>query len=73
MEEDLKSLKIGPKILARRSNAFWAILLATDEEAKQLAESTLAKKSVRLQTEYMGTRRTKVTVHGMPVAMNGID
>lgn len=68
MEEALKCLEIGPKILARKSNALWVILLATDEEAKQLAGSTLATKSVRLQTEYIGTRRKKVT---SMVAING--
>lgn len=33
MAEALKRLKIGPKILARRSNALWD-MLATEEEAK---------------------------------------
>lgn len=41
MEEVLKNLKIGPKILARRSNALWDILLATEEKAKMLTGSTL--------------------------------
>lgn len=27
----------------------------------------LTTRNLRLQTEYMGTRRTKITVHGMPV------
>lgn len=48
MEEALKSLKIGPRILARRSNALKDILLAA-EEAKQLAGNTLTTKSVCLQ------------------------
>lgn len=41
MEKVLESVKIGTKILAR-SNALWDILLATEEEAKMLARSTLA-------------------------------
>lgn len=70
MEEALKTFKIGPKLLARMSNALLEILLAT-EETKQLAGSTLATNSVRLHTEYMGTRRTKVTVLRVPVEING--
>lgn len=37
MEKAMKDLKIGPKMLAKRSYAIWNILLATEEEAKQLA------------------------------------
>lgn len=71
MEEALKSLKISPKILTRCTNALWDILLATEEETKKLAGSNLATKSVRLQTEYLGMMRTKVTVHGVPVHIIG--
>lgn len=35
-KEDLKSLKIVPKVWARRSNALWDILLVTKQEAKHL-------------------------------------
>lgn len=45
-----------------RSNALWDVLLATEDEAKILAGSTLTTKRVRLQNEYMGTRQTKITV-----------
>lgn len=67
MEEALKVLNIHPKILARRSNALWDLLLASEEQAKTLAGSVLFTKSIRLQTEYMGTCRTRVTIHGVPV------
>lgn len=63
MEEALKTLKIGSKFLTRRCNA---ILLPT-EEAKMLAGNTVTTKSVRLQTEYLGTRLTNITFHGVPV------
>lgn len=69
--ETLKSLKIGPKILARRSNEPWDILLATEEKAKMLAGSTLAIKSVSLQTEYKGARRTNITGHRVLVDISG--
>lgn len=67
MEEALKSLNNGLKMLARRSNTIWDVLMATEQEVKQLAGSVLTSKSVRLQTEYMGTQRTRVMVHGVPV------
>lgn len=66
MEEALKSLKIAPKLLARVSRAKWEILLGSEEEAKSLAGNTLTTRSLRLQTEYLGTRKTKITVHGVP-------
>lgn len=64
MEEALKSFQIVPKVLAKRSNVIWDILLVNVEEAKRLARSVLTTKTVRLQTEYMGTRCTKITLHG---------
>lgn len=67
MEEALKSIRIGLKIHARMSSALCSLLFATEEEGKKLAESTPATKSVRLETEYFETRRTKVAVHGAPV------
>lgn len=54
MEEALKTVNLAPRVLARRSNAMWDILLA-NEEAKKLAGTILMTKAVRLQTEYMGT------------------
>lgn len=42
-----------------------------EEEAKKFAGSTLAMKSVRLQTEYLGAWKTKANVHEVPVDING--
>lgn len=50
-----------------RSKTMWDVLLATKQETKQLAGSILTSKTPQFQTEYMGTRKTKVTVHGVPV------
>lgn len=41
--------------------------VATKQEAKQLAGSIIMTKTVRLQTEYMGTCRTRIMVHGVPM------
>lgn len=57
-------LKTGPKILTRRSNAWWDILLATEQRSRHVAENILTIKTARLQIEYMGIRKTKITVHG---------
>lgn len=67
MEEALMSLSIAPKILARRSNATWDILLATITETKVLAEGILTTKPLRLQIEYLDTQKTKITLHGVPL------
>lgn len=64
MEEALKNLNIAPKVLAESSNAMWDVLLATEDKAKKLTGSILTSKSVRLQTEYLGTRKTRITLHG---------
>lgn len=52
-------------MLAKQSNAMSDILLVT-EEVKQLTGSLLISKSLRLQTKYIGTQRTRETVHGVP-------
>lgn len=67
MVEVLKTLKIYPKVLARRTNALWDILLPTEQDAKQLAGNVLVSKNLKLQTEYLGTRRTKITIHCVPI------
>lgn len=60
-----KNLKIDAKVFSRRNNDMWDILLAAEDSAKSLAGNILTTKCVRLQTEYMGTRKTRVTLHGV--------
>lgn len=45
----------------------WDVLLQIEDAAILLVDSILTMKRVRLQTEYMGQRKTKVTLHGVPV------
>lgn len=72
MEEALKALKIGTKVLARRSNAIWDILLAMEEAMKTLAGSILTMKMLRqLQMKYMGTQKTCITLHGVTMYITG--
>lgn len=67
MEENLTALNIEAKVLARKSNAVWDILLATEEMAKTLVGSILTTKMLRLQTEYMSTWKTCITLHELPM------
>lgn len=66
IEEVLKSLSIGVKLLVRRSNAMCDILLVP-EESRSLTGSIITTKMVGVQTEHIGTQRTKVTLHWMPM------
>lgn len=63
MNEALKSLQIAVKILGRRSNSMWNILLAMEYAVKSLAWCMLTTKSVRLQTDYLRTRKLKARLH----------
>lgn len=52
-------------MLARISNAMWDILLENKDEASSLAGSILTTKSVKMQTKYIGTRRTLIILRGV--------
>lgn len=67
MEDALKALNLSPKMLERRTNALWDILLLTEQQTRELAGSILNTKELRLITEYMGTWRTRVKIHGVPM------
>ena len=53
-------------IIAGSSYAFWDILLPTEEEAVALTRKTLENKEYFFRTEYMGRRRTTVSVYEVP-------
>ena len=53
-------------IIAGSSNAFWDVLLPTEEEAVALTRKTLENKEYFFRTEYMGRRRTTVSVYEVP-------
>lgn len=67
MEVTPKSLNIGAKVLTHRSNTMWDILLPMEDVAKSLTGNIPTSKSVGLQTEYMGCRKTEVALHGVPL------
>lgn len=65
MEDALKSLNISLKVLAKKNNVCWDILMVSKEEAKALVRTILTTKAVKLQTECMVTRKTHINLHGV--------
>lgn len=57
--------------MACKSNSTWDILLAMEATAKALAGNMLTAKSQKLQTKYMGTRKTRITWHEVPMFIWG--
>ena len=60
-------------IIAGTSYAFWDILLPTEEEAVALTRKTLENKEYFFQTEYMGWRRTMVSVYEVPSFLRDVN
>lgn len=58
------------QIVGPQENAMWYILLGVEEISKALVVRILTTKSIRLQTEYMGTWRTRITLHVVSVYIN---
>ena len=54
-----------------RSFATWDFLLPSKELAEKLAGSNVSSRFFRLQPEYKGKRRIKVTVYNVPLQLNG--
>ena len=70
-EELLKTAGIPGKYFFRRSFATWDVLLPTEDIAKKLATSNITTKYYRLQPEYRGQRRIKITVCNVSMELNG--
>ena len=69
-EEILKAAGIPAKYYCRRSFATWDDLQPTEELTIKLAGDNITKKYFRLQPEYLGQRRIKVTVCNVPIQLN---
>ena len=69
-EELLKGAGIPAKYYCRRSFATWDVLLPSQELAAKLAGESINSKFFRLQPEYMGRRRIRVTVCNVPIELN---
>ena len=70
-EELLKTAGIPGKYFYRRSFSTWDVLLPSEEIAKKLAISIIITKYFRLQPEYRGRRRIKVTICKVSMQLNG--
>ena len=69
-EELLRAADIPAKYYCRRSFATWDVLLPSEEQAAKLAGGNITSKYFRLQPEYMGRCRIKITVCNVPIALN---
>ena len=70
-EEILKGAGIPAKYYCRRSFATWEVLLPSKELVIKLAGDNITTKHFRLQPEYLGQCRIKVTVCNVPIQLNG--
>lgn len=66
---DAENPKYFRKSFSMSNNTMWDVLIPTVAAAKALAGNVRITKSVRLQNEHMGQRKTKVTLHGVPFGL----
>ena len=69
-EDLLKAAGISAKYYCRRSFATWDVLLPSEELVTKLARENISSKYFRLQPEYMGRRKIKITVCNVPIQLN---
>ena len=70
-EDLLKTANIPGKYFYRRSFATWDVLLPSEEAAKKLAGGNITTRFFRLQPEYRGKRRIRVTVCNVSMQLSG--
>ena len=70
-EELLRKSGIPCQYFCRKSFATWDVLLPTEQQADKTAEKVIITKHFRLQPEYQGTRRLRVTVCNVPAIITG--
>ena len=70
-EELLRKAGIPCQYFCHKSFATWDVLLPTEKQAAKTAESDIITKHFRLQPEYKGTRRLRVTVCNVPAIITG--
>ena len=66
----LKAADIPAKYYCRRSFATWDVLLPSEDLAAKLAAENVISKYFRLQPEYMGRRKIRITVCNVPIQLN---
>ena len=70
-EELLRKAGIPCQYFCRKSFATWDVLLPTEDQAAKLAANNITTKYFRLQPEYRGTRRLRVTICNVPAHITG--
>ena len=70
-EELLRKAGIPCQYFCRKSFATWDVLLPTEEQAAKLAANNITTRCFRLQPEYRGTRRLRVTICNVPAHITG--
>ena len=70
-EELLKKTGIPCQYFCRKSFATWDVLLPMEDQAAKLAANNVTTKYFRLQLEYRGTRRLRVTICNVPAHITG--
>ena len=70
-KELLRKAGIPCQYFCRKSFATWDVLLPTEEQAAKTAAKDIITKHLRLQPEYKGTRRLRVTVCNVPAIITG--
>ena len=70
-EDLIRKAGIPCQYFSRKSFATWEVLLPTEKQAAKLAESDVITRNFRLQPEYKGTRRLRVTVCNVPAIITG--
>ena len=66
----LKAVDIPAKYYCRRSFATWDVLLPSEDFAAKLAGENVISKYFRVQPEYMGRRKIRITVCNVPIQLN---
>ena len=70
-EELLRKTGIPCQYFCRKSFATWDVLLPTERQAAKTAETDIITKHFRLQPDYKGTRRLRVTICNVPAIITG--
>ena len=70
-EELLRKANIPCQYFCRKSFATWDVLLPTEEQAAKLAANNITTKYFRLEPEYRGTRKLRVTICNVPAHITG--
>ena len=70
-EELLRKAGIPCQYFCRKSFVTWDVLLPTEDQAAKLAANNITTKYFRLQPEYRGTRRLRVTICNVSAHITG--